>query len=81
LKPDTEEMTDATKWKSIMIRVEDYELLKDVASFRKQSMAAVLTDLIEAQWDKNFPPPLPLPEAPRDRPRNPFLTPNLKVDR
>jgi hypothetical protein len=74
-------VTDATKWKSIMLRVEDYELLKDVASFRSQSMASVLSALIQAQWDKNF-PPIPKPqEAPRDRPKNPFLRTNTELDR
>jgi len=77
-------MTDSSKWKSVMVRAEDYELLKDLSDFRRQKLSVVMTDLIQAQWDKAF-PPIPRPkEISGDRPKNPFLSahqPNTGVDR
>jgi len=70
-------MPDTTRWKSVMVRTEDYDLLKDLADFRHQKISVVLTDLIHTQWDKTFPPRPTVPEAPRDRPRNPFLIPDV----
>jgi hypothetical protein len=64
-----------------MVRAEDYQLLQDIADFRRQKLANVLSDLIQTQWDKNFPPITKPQEAPRDRPKNPFLQPHFGVDR
>jgi hypothetical protein len=68
-------MTDSTKWKSVMLRVNDYELLKELADFRKQKIATVLADSIHSQWDKTFPPIKPVTETSHARPKNPFLIP------
>jgi hypothetical protein len=69
-------MTDAAKWKSVMLRVDDYELLKELADFRSQKIATVLADIIHSQWDKTFPLQPTIAKASHDRPRNPFLLPN-----
>ena len=66
-------MTDAAKWKSVMIRAEDYPLLTDIAEFQHRSKASVLTDLIHDQWDRCFPKK---PEVKSVYRRNPFLPPN-----
>lgn len=68
-------MTDATKWKSVMIRAEDYALLSDISDFQRRSKASVLSDLVYAQWDKCFPKK---PEIKSVYTRNPFLPPNPK---
>lgn len=64
-------MTDATKWKSVMIRAEDYVLLSDIAEFRKQSKANALSDLIYQQWDRCFPKKPEVPQSVKQK--NPFL--------
>jgi hypothetical protein len=69
-------MPDNAKWKSVAVRSEDYDLLKELADFRSQKISTVLTDIIYAQWDKTFPPKKPLPETPHGRPKNPFLFPD-----
>lgn len=68
-------MTDATKWKSVMIRAEDYVLLSDIADFQNRSKASVLSDLIYDQWDKCFPKK---PEIKSVYTRNPFLPADQK---
>ena len=47
-------MTDAKKWKSVMLRVDTYELLKDIAARDRRPIAAILTDLVFREWEWHF---------------------------
>ncbi len=47
-------MTDATKWKSVMLRVDTYELLKEVAARDRRPIASILTDLVFREWEWHF---------------------------
>lgn len=86
-------MTDATKWKSVMLRVNTYEQLKEIAARDKRPIAGILNDLVEKEWrwhfeDKRQPEPNQISKDPERRisaqgPRNPFLMrkPDSGVDR
>lgn len=47
-------MTDSNKWKSVMLRIDTYELLKEVAERERRPIAAVLTDLVFKEWEWHF---------------------------
>ncbi len=47
-------MTDATKWKSVMLRVDTYELLKEIAARDRRPIASILTDLVFREWEWHF---------------------------
>lgn len=78
-------MTDSTKWKSVMLRVDTYELLKEIAARDRRPIASILTDLIFNEWEWHFanktletPRNLQLVKNPErsissQGPRNPFL--------
>ena len=77
-------MTDARKWKSVMLRVVTYEKLLDIAQRQKRANASVLDELVTKEWEWNFdkaniqnqPDRIEKsPERIQDRspPRNPFL--------
>ena len=85
-------MTDPAKWKSVMLRVDTYELLKDIAARDRRSIASILTDLVFKEWEWHFAKETSKPEEihkdperknSEQRPRNPFLVhgPDLEVDR
>lgn len=81
-------MTDSTKWKSVMIRTETYELLRDITDQDPRTISGVLTDLIKQEWEWHFDrknrDPERLEKRPdqESRPKNPFLiqNPDLGVD-
>jgi len=76
-------MTDAAKWKSVMLRVDAYDLLKQIAARDRRSIASILTELVEKEWEWHFEakkqrPQHELVKDPERRtnnpgPRNPFL--------
>lgn len=86
-------MTDATKWKSVMLRVDAYDLLKQIAARDRRPIAGILSDLVEKEWRWHFdrqaqPEPGQISKDPERRipvqgPRNPFLLrkPDSGVDR
>lgn len=86
-------MTDAAKWKSVMLRVDAYELLKEVAKRDRRAIASILTELVEKEWRWHFdrqaqaePGQIqkdPERRTPNQGPRNPFLMrkPDPEVDR
>ena len=47
-------MTDSTKWKSVMVRTETYELLRDIADKDPRTISGILTDLIKQEWEWHF---------------------------
>ncbi len=47
-------MTDATKWKSVMLRVDAYDLLKQIAVRDRRSIASILNELIQKEWEWHF---------------------------
>ena len=47
-------MTDAAKWKSVMLRVDAYDLLKQIAARDRRSIASILTELVEKEWEWHF---------------------------
>lgn len=77
-------MTDSAKWKSVMLRVDTYELLKEVAARDRRPIASILTDLVFREWEWHFakdyqPNPDQIAKEPErrttdQRPRNPFLS-------
>lgn len=79
-------MTDSTKWKSVMLRVDTYELLKEVADRDRRPIASILADIVFKEWEWHFAKDnyqdLKAPE-PGPRPKNPFLynPTDPKVDR
>lgn len=74
-------MTDSTKWKSVMVRTETYELLRDIADKDPRTISGILTDLIKQEWEWHFdrenkrqnPEQIQKRPDPDSRPRNPFL--------
>jgi len=75
-------MTDATKWKSVMLRVDAYERLKQIAARDRRSIASILNELIEKEWEWHFgnrkSEPTEIVKEPQrvnlqPRPKNPFL--------
>ena len=72
-------MTDPAKWKSVMLRVDTYELLKEVAARDRRPIASILTDLVFREWEWHFAKDIDKPsqivkEIDRaSRPKNPFL--------
>ena len=74
-------MTDSTKWKSVMVRTETYELLRDIADKDPRTISGILTDLIKQEWEWHFDresrrkDPERIEKRPDldSRPRNPFL--------
>jgi hypothetical protein len=79
-------MTDSTKWKSVMLRVDTYELLKEVAARDRRPIASILTDLVFKEWEWHFARETyegPKASDPGPRPKNPFLynPTDPKVDR
>ncbi len=47
-------MTDATRWKSVMLRVDSYDLLKQIAVRDRRSIASILNELIQKEWEWHF---------------------------
>lgn len=47
-------MTDAAKWKSVMLRVDSYDLLKQIAVRDRRSIASILNELIQKEWEWHF---------------------------
>lgn len=85
-------MTDSTKWKSVMVRTETYELLRDIADKDPRTISGILTDLIKQEWEWHFdrenrrqePGRIEKRPDPESRPKNPFLlavSEDSKVDR
>lgn len=86
-------MTDAAKWKSVMLRVDAYELLKQIAARDRRAIASILSELVEKEWRWHFdrqaqPNPVQIQKDPERRtpaqaPRNPFLVrkPDSGMDR
>jgi hypothetical protein len=78
-------MTDATKWKSVMLRVDSYDQLKQIAARDKRSIASILTELVQKEWEWHFdretrPQTTQIQKDPNrtvrtvgSRPKNPFL--------
>lgn len=69
-------MTDATKWKSVMLRVDTYELLKDIAARDRRPIASILSDLVFKEWEWHFAKDTYeeiKTTEPGPRPKNPFL--------
>lgn len=76
-------MTDAAKWKSVMLRVDAYDLLKQIAARDRRSIASILTELVEKEWEWHFERETrqevkrivkdPVRQAPTTVHRNPFL--------
>lgn len=83
-------MTDSTKWKSVMLRVDTYELLKEIAARDRRPIASILTDLVFREWEWHFAKDIDKPNqivkeperrTPAQAPRNPFLNrPDSGVD-
>lgn len=77
-------MTDSTKWKSVMVRTETYELLRDIADKDPRTISGILTDLIKHEWEWHFnrenrrQDPGHIEKRPdlESRPKNPFLIAN-----
>lgn len=86
-------MTDSTKWKSVMLRVDTYDRLQQVAARQKRALANILDELVTKEWEWNFDresrTPGQIVKQPErqaqevQRPRNPFLVrkPDSGVDR
>ena len=89
-------MTDATKWKSVMLRVDAYDQLKQIAARDRRAIASILSELVEKEWEWHFGNRektrqevqhqlVKDPEryVPTSAPRNPFLVrkPDSGVDR
>lgn len=79
-------MTDSTKWKSVMLRVDTYELLKDIAARDRRPIASILSDLVFKEWEWHFARDTyqeTKTTEPGPRSKNPFLAnpTNPKVDR
>ena len=76
-------MTDATRWKSVMLRVDSYDLLKQIAVRDRRSIASILNELIQKEWEWHFGVKNqetqhqvvkdPVRQAPAQAYRNPFL--------
>ena len=76
-------MTDAAKWKSVMFRVDAYDLLKQIAARDRRSIASILTELVEKEWEWHFGKETsqetkqivkdPVRQTPAQGHRNPFL--------
>ena len=75
-------MTDSTKWKSVMLRVDTYDRLQQVAKRQKRALANILDELVTKEWEWNFDRETSNPSQivkHQDRqptsqgPRNPFL--------
>jgi len=47
-------MTDSRKWKSVMLRIDTYELLKEIAADDDRPIASILTDLVFREWEWRF---------------------------
>jgi hypothetical protein len=47
-------MTDKNKWKSVMIRVDTYNLLKEIADRDSRAMASIVDQLIVKEWEWHF---------------------------
>jgi hypothetical protein len=47
-------MTDKHRWKSLMIRVDTYDLLKEIVARDSRSMASVVDQLIVKEWEWHF---------------------------
>jgi hypothetical protein len=47
-------MTDKNRWKSLMIRVDTYDLLKEIVARDSRSMASVVDQLIVKEWEWHF---------------------------
>lgn len=47
-------MTDATKWKSIMLRADTYAMLKQIADRDRRKLASILNELVEKEWEWHF---------------------------
>lgn len=47
-------MTDAAKWKSVMMRKETYLLLRDIVDREDRSIADFLASLIIREWEWHF---------------------------
>jgi len=74
-------MTDSSKWKSVMLRVDTYDRLQQVAARQKRALANILDELVTKEWEWNFDresrTPDQIVKQPErqeiQRPRNPFL--------
>lgn len=75
-------MTDAAKWKSVMLRIDAYERLKQIAERDRRKIASILNELVEREWEWHFGTKTQQPTAivkdPTRRidtaaPKNPFL--------
>lgn len=49
-------MTDAKKWRSVMMRVESDAKLAELAKYHKQSKAAFMDWLVLREWQRCFEP-------------------------
>jgi hypothetical protein len=75
-------MTDSTKWKSVMLRVDTYDRLQQVAKRQKRALANILDELVTKEWEWNFDRQYATPnqivkreerQTTNPGPRNPFL--------
>lgn len=51
-------MTDASKWKSVMVTVDTHNKIRDLSSLHRLSINQALTYLVDKAWDTAFVSPV-----------------------